>query len=212
MIDFLPGNLEALAAILSAALTALALFAGWRSNRKSELRREDVLDWANESITALQTLLLLCIHGEPQIPGAEAERRRVDLLIQTSVLTERGRLFFRNAGPYSVGREKHRAYRGKRPEILDQLVAAHQIACRWPGAGDEERARMRLVAEDCLKQFVSLVQQEVGRSRTASADTRRGGKGALLSERMNALDRARVDSAWSQGKRLAPASDGGLSA
>lgn len=207
MIDFLPGNLEATAAIVSAVLTAVALFAGWLSSRKSELRREDVLDWANESIAALQTLLLLCIHGDPPIPAADAERRRVELLIQTSVLTERGRLFFRNAGPFSHGREKHRAYRGKRPEILDQLVAAHQIACRWPRANDDERVRMRLVAEDCLKQFVSLVQLEVGRSRTASADTRRGGSGALLGVRMGELDQDRVDSAWAQGKRLAALAD-----
>jgi hypothetical protein len=167
--DFLPGNLEAIAAIVSAVLTALALFAGWRASRKSELRREDVANWADESITALQTLLLICIHGDPPIPAAEAEKRRVEVLVQTSVLTERGRLFFRNAPPYSVGREKPRAYRGKRPEILDQLVVAHQIACGWPHAGDEARVRMRIVAEDCLKQFVSLIQREVGRSRTVSA-------------------------------------------
>lgn len=202
MFDFLPGNLEAFAAFLSAILTAIALFAGWLSSRKSELRREDVADWANEAITALQTLLLICIHGDPPIPAAEADRRRVDLLIQTSVLTERGRLFFRNAGPYSVGRDKPRAYRGKRPEILDQLVVAHQIACRWPHAGDEERARLRLVAEDCLKQFVSLIQREVGRSRTVSADTRRRGTGVHLMERMTEIPQERVDRAWAQGKRL----------
>lgn len=204
MLKILTANPEATAAIASAVLTAIALFAGWRSNRRNELRREDVLDWANESITALQSLLLISIHGDPPIPAAEAGRRRVDLLIQTSVLVERGRLFFRNAGPYSVGKEKHRAYRGKRPEILDQLVAAHQIACRWPSANDEERVRMRLVAEDCLKQFVSLVQLEVGRSRTASADTRRGGSGALLGVRMNELDGKRVNAAWAQGRRLGP--------
>lgn len=202
MIKILTANPEATAAIVSALLAAFALFAGWRSNRRNELRREDVLDWANESIAALQTLLLLSIHGDPPIPAAEATRRRTDLLIQTSVLVERGRLFFRNAGPHSVGSEKHRAYRGKRPEILDQLVAAHQIACRWPTASDEERVRMRLVAEDCLKQFVSMVQQEVGRSRTASADTRRGGSGALLGLRMSELDPDRVNAAWAQGKRL----------
>ena len=33
----------------------------------------------------------------------------------------------------------------------DQLVIAHQITCRWPHAGDAERVRLRLVAEDCLK-------------------------------------------------------------
>lgn len=200
--DFLPGNLEAMAAVLSAILTALALFAGWRSSRKSELRREDVANWADESITALQTLLLISIHSDPPIPAAEADKRRVEVLFQTSALVERGRMFFRNAGPYSEGREKHRAYRGKRPEILDQLVAAHQIACRWPRANDEERVRMRLVAEDCLKRFVSLVQLEVGRSRTASAGTRRRGTGAVLGLRMEELDPERVASAWAQGKKL----------
>jgi hypothetical protein len=202
MFDFLPGNLEAVAALASVLLTAVALFAGWRSSRKSELRREDVANWADESIAALQTLLLVCIHGDPPVPAAEAEKRRAEILFKTSILVEQGRMFFRNAGPYSEGREKHRAYRGKRPEILDQLVAAHQIACRWPGAADEERVRMRLVAEDCLKRFVSLVQLEVGRSRTASAGTRRRGTGALLTARMEELDPDRVATAWTQGKRL----------
>ncbi|MCW3848372.1 hypothetical protein OF829_14100 [Sphingomonas sp. LB-2] len=202
MLDFLPGNTEAIAATVSAILTAFALFAGWRSSRKNELRTEDVFDWAAEAITALQTLLLITIHGDPPIPAAEAERLRVEVLVKTSALTERGRLFFRNAGPYSEGREKPRAYRGKRPEILDQLVAAHQVACRWPRASDEERVRMRLVAEDSLKQFVSLVQTEVGRSRTASADTRRRGTGAHLTARMEELDPDRVANAWAQGKRL----------
>lgn len=206
--DFLPGNLEAMAAVVSVLLTAVALFAGWRSSRKAELRREDVANWADEAITALQTLLLISIHGDPPIQAAEAERRRVELLIQTSVLVERGRMFFRNAAPYSEGRGKPRAYRGKRPEILDQLVAAHQIACRWPRADDEERVRMRLVAEDCLKQFVSLVQLEVGRSRTASAGTRRRGTGAVLSLRMDELDPERVATAWAQGRRLDPVERG----
>jgi hypothetical protein len=202
MIDFLPGNLEATAAIASAVLTAVALFAGWLSNRKSELRREDVADWANEAITALQSLLLLCIHGDPPIPAAEAERRRVELLFATSALTERGRIFFRNAGPYSVGRDKPRAYRGKRPELLDQLVIAHQITCRWPHAGDAERVRLRLVAEDCLKQYDSLIQREIGRSRTVSADTRRRGTGMHLMEHMAEIPEDRVATAWAQGKRL----------
>lgn len=202
MIELLRGNMEAVAATASAILTALALFVGWRASRKSELRREDVANWADESIAVLQTLLLISIHGDPPIPAAEAEKRRAEVLFKTSILVEQGRMFFRNAGPYSEGKEKHRAYRGKRPEILDQLVAAHQIAIRWPSANDEERVRMRLVAEDCLKRFVSLVQLEVGRSRTASAGTRRRGTGALLTVRMEELDADRVASAWAQGKRL----------
>jgi hypothetical protein len=202
MLELLRGNMEAVAATASAILTAIALVIGWRASRKSELRREDVANWADEAIATLQTLLLICIHGDPPVPAAEAEKRRADIVFKTSILVEQGRMFFRNAGPYSEGREKHAAYRGKRPEILDQLVAAHQIACRWPKANDEERVRMRLVAEDCLKRFVSLVQQEVGRSRTASAGTRRRGTGALLTVRMEELDPDRVAAAWAQGKRL----------
>lgn len=202
MLDFLPDKIEGIAAAASVILTLIALFASWRSGRKSELRREDVANWADESIATLQTLLLISIHGDPPIPAAEADRLRTEALLKTSILVEQGRMFFRNAGPYSEGREKHRAYRGKRPEILDQLVAAHQIACRWAKANDDERVRMRLVAEDCLKRFVSLVQLEVGRSRTASAGTRRRGTGALLTVRMEELDPERVASAWAQGKRL----------
>jgi hypothetical protein len=57
---------------------------------------------------------------------------------------------------------------------------AHQIACQWEGAAEDERERMVLVAEDCVRSFVSMAQLEVGRSRTAHEDTARRGEGEKL--------------------------------
>jgi hypothetical protein len=69
----------------------------------------------------------------------------------------------------------------------------HQIALRWPNASPEDRARMRLVAETHLRIFVSLVQKEVGRSRTASSDTKRGGDHIDLPQLMTLVDQEKVD-------------------
>ena len=44
---------------------------------------------------------------------------------------------------------------------------------------------MGVVAEQAVRSFVTLVQGEVGRQRTASADTRRGGQGVDPSWRMS---------------------------
>lgn len=192
MLDFLARNPDATAAIASAVLTALALFAGWRSNRKSELRREDVLDWANEAITVLQSVRIITSSARTQLTEEQAVARLGQLVFETSILVERGRLFFRNTRDGAHGKDKPHAYRGRRPVILDQLVLAHQIACSWPGADKARRGAMALVAEDVLRRFVSLVQMEVGRVRTASADTRRRGDGQDLNGRIADLDPARL--------------------
>jgi hypothetical protein len=190
MRELLIDNLDTIAGIVSAVLTAAALFASWRSWRRSELRRDDVLEWASAGIAAMQSVRLIA--GAKRIGlDEEASRTRLAALaFETSILVERGRLFFRNSG--RQGRDKPHAYRGKRPEILDQLVLAHQIACAWPDAAPDQRRAMGLVAEDVLRRFVSLVQMEVGRMRTASPDTRRRGDGADLALRIRELDGERL--------------------
>ncbi|MEI9852546.1 MAG: hypothetical protein WDN24_18700 [Sphingomonas sp.] len=194
MTDWLFDHIEGVAGAASALATAIALLATWLSWRRSELRRDDVHDWANEAIAAMQTIRLICAGRRTAMTPEEARTRLTQLAVDTSVLVERGRLFFRNARSWD-GRHLPRAYRGKRPEILDQLVVAHQIACAWPGANPEERVRMALVSEDVLRTFVTLMQAEVGRSRTASAGTRRRGDGADLGWRMQDLDPDRVAAA-----------------
>jgi len=186
-------EIELIATVASALLAAIALAAAYLSYRRAELRRDDVLEWAHEAIAAMQALRLICTRTRLHLTAAEERARLSALMFDTSILVERGRLYFGNARRSRWRqRERERAYRGKRPEILDQLVIAHQIACGWPTAPADDRARMRVIADDVLRRFVSLVQAEVGRTRTASADTRRGGNGANLGWRMRAIDPARL--------------------
>jgi hypothetical protein len=68
---------------------------------------------------------------------------------------------------------------------LDQLVIAHQIAGKYPGAIADDRTKMCQIAEECRARFVSLAQKEVGRARTRSPDTKEGGNGGNLSYLLN---------------------------
>lgn len=190
--DTILANLELIATLASVLVGGIALIAGWMRWRATELRREEVLAWANEAITAMQSLTLIVQRGRLHITAAEERTRLAQLMFDTSVLVERGRLFFRNARSRR-GSDKHHAYRGSRPEILDQLVLAHQIACTWPKAPADARARMKLVAQDATRRFVSLVQMEVGRVRTAARDTRRGGRGADLDARLAEIEPWRLE-------------------
>jgi hypothetical protein len=64
--------------------------------------------------------------------------------------------------------------------LLDPIVVSHQIACQWDGATDDEKDRMLIVAEDCVRSFVSMAQREVGRSRTAHEASAMKGEGEKL--------------------------------
>ena len=185
----------ALATIVSALVAVLGLYVNWRTAREAALRRGDVLQWANRVIESLQTLCLLCTLEDGSPALEERQAKLAQIIFATSVLVEQGRMFFKNRTDNPHGREKIRAYQGFRPLILDQIVMAHQIAVAWTNAALEERLRMQLLSDDCLKQFVSLVQLEVGRSRTAVAETNQPGLGSQLSYRLQALDRSRVEQA-----------------
>jgi hypothetical protein len=186
-------DISTITAIASAALTAIGLITGWYHWRRTELRREDVLAWANEAITALQSLILVSKLKNPPLDSDTAAKEILRVIFQTSILIESGRLFFKNQVTDNYGSEKPPAYRGYRPKILDPIVLAHQVACAWPQADEQKRLRLRLVAEDCLRDFVSLAQKEVGRGRTASADTSQGGSGVHLPSKLNEVSAARLE-------------------
>jgi hypothetical protein len=180
-------------AIISALGATVGLFVTWQKWREASLRRGDVLAWANDVIHELQSLLLICILRDPQLEEAAAKARLTDIIFNTSILVERGRLFFKNKVADDLGHEKESAYRGYRPRILDPIVVAHQVACGWVEANEDTRLRMRLIAEDCLKKFVSLAQKEVGRDRTASVDTSQGGEGLHLRHLLSAVNHSRLE-------------------
>jgi hypothetical protein len=146
---------ETIAAVVSAFVATGSLFVGlfvvWMQRRESALRRGDVLAWANEVICALESLLLVSMLNASQLDASVAKSKLSEVIFNTAILVERGRMFFKNMVVDDYGSEKQSAYRGYRPKILDPIVVAHQIACGWGDADEETRLRMRVVAEDCLK-------------------------------------------------------------
>jgi hypothetical protein len=179
--------------IMSALIAFGGLFIAWRQSRESALRRADVLAWANEVIRTLQSLLLICVLDEDEVDAATRKTMLTQIIFDTSVLVERGRLFFRNEVRDDHGQNKELAYRGYRPTILDQIVVAHQIAREWQKASEAERLNMMLLAESCAKKFISLAQQEVGRSRTVSAVTKKAGDGRQLDDLLKDFNAAQLE-------------------
>ncbi len=172
--------MEVGAAIASALIALLALAGGIFQWRTRELRREEVLVWANQTIDVLQSITLICVLDEDRFPEGYLEPKVCDLLFRSSILVEQGRIFFKNVIRDEFGKEKNEAYRGYRPRVLDHLVVAHQVACHWSRADPMTRKKMGIIADDCLKQFGSAMRREVGRHRTAASGTAAHGAGIHL--------------------------------
>lgn len=170
----------AVAGFISATVALCALAVGWLQWRERQLRQDDVLKWANEVIRAHQTLFLVLYLGDSAFDRATARTMLSKIAVDTSVLVEQGRLFFKNTPHPTHGADRYPAYRGYRPMLLDPIVVAHQIACQWEGADEAERERMVIVAEDCVRSFVSMAQREVGRGRTAHMASAIKGEGEKL--------------------------------
>ena len=185
-------TLQAVAGFLSASVAAVAALMVFLQWRERQLRQDDVLKWANEVIRTCQTLYLVLFLGDAAFSKAAARELLSKLAVDTSVLVEQGRLFFRNTPHPTHGADRHPAYRGNRAMLLDPIVVAHQIACHWDGAADDEKDRMILVAEDCVRRFVSMAQREVGRSRTAHAASMIKGEGETLDMLLGAVKPERL--------------------
>lgn len=167
------GFISAIVAICTAAMV-------WMQWQERRLRQDDVLKWALEVIRAQQSLYVTLFLGDSITDRVAARQTLAKLAVDTSVLVEQGRLFFKNTPDPRHGADRPPAYRGYRPMLLDPIVVSHQIACQWEGASDDEKERMLLVAEDCVRSFVSMAQREVGRSRTAHEDSALKGEGEKL--------------------------------
>lgn len=172
--------LAAVAGFTSAFIGAVAAMLVWLQWRERRLRQDDVLRWASDVIGNLQTLYLTLFLGDSGFTSAEAKAARSRIAVDTSILVEQGRLYFKNTPHPTHGANRHPAYRGFRPMILDPIVVAHQIACQWDGAADDEKDRMVLVAQDCVRSFVSMAQREVGRGQTAHMASAIKGEGEKL--------------------------------
>lgn len=186
--------LAAVAGFTSAFIAAIAALMVWLQWRERQLRQDDVLRWASEAIRMQQTLYLLVFLGDSAFDKAATKAMLTKIIVDSSVLVEQGRLFFRNTPDATYGADRYPAYRGYRPMILDPIVVAHQIACQWEGAAPEERERMVLVAEDCVRSFVSMAQREVGRSRAAHDASLIRGEGEKLETLLGRVNGQRLES------------------
>jgi len=171
---------DALRLLVPAFLSLLGLAFTWRQLKERELRREDVLKWGNEAIASLHTIWLALTLDSGICFPAKAGDLLAGEAIRTSVLVEQGRIFFRNSITDEFGAEKPPAYRGYRPLVLDPLVLGHQVACRAVHASFSEKPQLAVLALSATRTLVSLLQTEVGRSRTAAAITQQGGRGIVL--------------------------------
>jgi hypothetical protein len=172
--------LAAVAGFTSALIAAVAAMLVWLQWRERHLRQDDVLRWAYEVIRNLQTLYMTLFLGENRFTPAEVKAMLGKVALDTSVLVEQGRLYFKNTPDATYGADRHPAYRGFRPMILDPIVVAHQIASRWDAVSGTEKDLMVLVAQDCVRSFVSMAQREVGRGRTAHMASAIKGEGEKL--------------------------------
>ena len=179
--------------LVTALVTLVGLLFTFRKFREDSLRRGEVLAWADDCIRTFENLIVAAILSDRPAFDQECRKRAIDAAFDAPALIERGRIFFKNQPYGSFGSEKPPAYRGLRPKILDPLVATHQIAVRFVGSDDETQIRLQLLAEDSLRDFVSLVQKEIGRERTAAAETKQAGAGFNLQAALDAISPKRVD-------------------
>ena len=186
---FTPAVFVSLAGV---AVAAIGLYFTLRNYREASLRRGEVVIWATEAITVLEGLVLACILLPMPAFAEEARTRLAKIAFDSAILVERGRIFFKNKRHGDFGADKKPAYRGLRPKVLDSLIAAHQISVRVPDSQGEALVRLQCLAEDHLKNFVSLMQSEIGRQRTAAAVTAEGGSHFNLDSAITSIAPARV--------------------
>jgi hypothetical protein len=172
--------IEIAVAVVSVVIAAGGFGVALMQWRETGRRKAEVHSWVDKSLDCLCELRLVTDENRKFLSDEQNIERINSLYIDTSTLVEKGRIFFCNEIKDSFGSEKLKAYRGYRPDILDQLMVAHQIAFDWPKASPDDRRVMALVADFVQRKFLTLAISEVGRSKPASKYAGRGGDGAGL--------------------------------
>ena len=182
-------TIDSLSLLITAAGVPIAALVFWWQRREAMLRKSEVLAWSNEVISALSSLWIICRLRTSAWETPEVTVRMNNILFDTSILIERGRLFFKNADKENYGLENEPAHQGYRPRILDPIMTAHRIACLWGESNEQRRLRMAVITEKSLQQFVSLAQKEVGRGKlVGSPEAAAGGKPISIDELLMSVD------------------------
>jgi len=180
--------LESLFSIVATTAAVAGIVFAYLQWKKTELRRDEVFLWSCEVIKSMQSLAIFCNAKSGDFDDKFMKDKIEKIKIETSIHIEVGRIFFKNTLAYKHGTNKESAYRGLRPEILDAIVTAHQIAMEWPISTSDRKRMIGIVAQKCVREFVSLAQKEVGRSRSVSREASQAGQGGGLAARLKRLD------------------------
>jgi hypothetical protein len=182
----------------SPVVAAIALYFTIRNHNANQFRIKEVAEWGDRCIEVLQTFAIVTASyaataGEKRVKVEEIIH---DLGTRASVLVEQGRMYFRNA-PDDDGTNlwKHEAYRGTRPEILDQLVIAFAISREWQGSDAARLAQLVALAVRAEQRFVTLIQMEVGRSKVSSHIAGKAGQTVVLDELIASVEALEVRNA-----------------
>ena len=107
---------------VSALAAVVGLYFGWRTLREAALRRGDVLVWANDVIHELRTVVLVCTLREPELDQVIAKEKLTQVIFNSSILIERGRLFFNNVNVGDYDQQRESAYPGRRLKIFAKVI------------------------------------------------------------------------------------------
>ncbi len=142
-------------------------------NRLTKLRLDEVADWGKRCIHQLR---LGHHYQSASVPADKIIESQASL----SALIDEGRLYFKNTiAENGWNKHKAKAFQGFRPKILDPLVACYDVNGRLQTENPKRQALLdayRRAEED----FVSLLQDEVGRTKAYAATAAAAGQGSPL--------------------------------
>jgi hypothetical protein len=155
--------MDAVFQIVGVALTIAGLCFAYLAWKSKQLRKDEVLAWALESIDVFQRtyMVLSDVAATGVVDEFTADLR--ELRARSSTQTDRGRMFFRNVVS-DWGKEKPAAYRGLRPKVLDCLVANCRICDYALNCESIDYQYLPDLTSKHSRAFVSLVQAEIGRT------------------------------------------------
>ncbi|MEQ9315934.1 MAG: hypothetical protein RLN72_08770 [Henriciella sp.] len=168
LIDTASGNWTMIVSVAAAIFAIVgAIAAHMETRRQEKIRVESLrmhvdgasLDWGNQAIDVLGRTAMFARTRRAQANDQAFNNNKVNLMMQLTSITERGRMFFPNIDPGGKGADKDTAYgSGTRPPILDALVYAYyelEALTREGGPTGDNSAGF---FDDCRSLVVSELQ------------------------------------------------------
>jgi hypothetical protein len=156
--------LSLLATLVTAVVATILSVIAYRLSKR--MSRNDLLfevrGWGDEVVTLLSTAFVLC-ELDPSKDARGFVIARTQLIARSSALLDQGRFFFPNTYVEEPAMNKPIGFRGIRPEILDLLKLAHELArsLDYGARGIQTNMKRREAFVEVKRHFVSVIQKVV---------------------------------------------------